>query len=194
MIACSTSLHAGLPFSLEPTSSVFAVGLIHRNCYSRSSVFSFFFLFLFFFFFLLNSVVNPKILCYLTYQQCLTELTFLPWNSSFACWIFLTSSTGHFQSLFYILLYSVFLGMSQGFGLFQTSLPKWSYPGMKCCPTSACLWLPHLSPLDQVCMYLFISSPEDKYHESWDFISVHILFSMTKTVSDTWYVLIISHE
>ena len=138
----------------------------------RCFLFSFFFFS--FFFFLLNSVVNPKILCYLIYQQCLTELTFLPWNSSFACWIFLTSSTGHFQSLFYILLYSVFLGMSQGFGLFQTSLPKWSYPGMKCYPTSACLWLPHLSPLDQVCMYLFISSPEDKYHESWDFISVHI--------------------
>lgn len=66
LMACmshfSTYSHHSL---LNPLQDVLAVALIHRNCSSHSLLV------------LLSSIVHSKVLFYLIYQQCLTELTSL---------------------------------------------------------------------------------------------------------------------
>lgn len=106
LMACmshfSTHSHHSL---LNPLQDVLAVALIRRNCSSHS----------------LLVLLSSKVSFYLIYQQCLTELTSLSslkHHLPLPAVYFLPYQLFIFHSLFYILLCSVFLGMSQSFGLF----------------------------------------------------------------------------
>lgn len=150
------SIHSYLSL-LNPLQGILAIVLIHRN---YSSLFCF-----------AKFSLQFSDLISLLYQQGVdrVDLSLFLWNTF--CWIFPTSLTLHFSSLhppLFCLPSNV-----PGLCLFWTLLPNWSSPGMECHSASACV-ASSSSPLHLVYICFFsLLLPENKFHESMDFISVH---------------------